>query len=92
MMVMSDDPALQSAVLSDATLTPKIEQCIAPVRANKQASIVLLFEVTNGKATERMAQAKPPGPHTACVSSAFSSRPLSASKKKASLQVIVTWS
>jgi hypothetical protein len=92
LMVMSDDPQLQAAVVSDATLTPKIEQCVASVRATKQSSIVIVFEVSSGGVKPVMTQAKPMGPHVQCVSNAISSRPLSTSKKKASLQVIVSWS
>jgi len=92
LMVLSDDPQLQTAIVSDATLTPKIEQCVASVRGNKDGSIVLMFEVSNGSLKPLMTQAQPLGPHVQCVSNAISNRPLSPSKKKASLQVMVSWS
>jgi len=91
-MVFSDDPQLQAAIVSDATLTPKVTQCVASVRATKHASIVIAFEVSSAGAKPIMTQAQPMGPHVQCVSNAITNRPLSTSKKKATLQVMVSWS
>jgi serine/threonine protein kinase len=92
LMVISDDPQLQAALLSDATLTPKVEECVASVRGKKEGSIVLVFEVVSGAVKPIMTQAQPLGPHVQCVTNAITNRSLQPSKKKASLQVMVTWS
>jgi tRNA A-37 threonylcarbamoyl transferase component Bud32 len=93
MVVFSDDPQLQAAIVSDATLNPKVAQCVAAVRANKRASISLAFEVSSGGAKPVMTQAQPMGPHVQCVINAITNRPLATpTKKKAFLQVMITWS
>jgi len=91
-MVMSDDPDVQQALLKDETLTPKVEACVASVRAKKQASIVLVFEVSSAGMKPIMTQATPMGPHVPCVTNAIGNRKLETTKKKASLQVVISWS
>jgi eukaryotic-like serine/threonine-protein kinase len=94
LMVMSDLPELQSALVSDATLTAKVEACVAPVRTVKRASLVLVFEVSSAGLNHVMTQGQPLGPHVQCVVNAISKRslPPMPAKKKATLQVFVTWS
>lgn len=93
-MVMSDVPELQTALASDATLTPKLEECLAPVRAHEDASLILVFEVSSGGLKHIMTQGKPLGPHVQCIVNTISKRPLPPlpSKKRASLQLVLTWS
>lgn len=90
-MIVSDDPQLQSSILSDATLNATITQCVAPVRSVKGASITLAFEVSSGGAKLVVTQAQPMGPHVQCVTSAVTNRAISTTKKRAYLQVMIVW-
>ena len=92
-MALSDVPDLQAAVVSDATLTPSVEKCVAPVRTSKKASLALSFRVSSAGLAYSMTSGQPLGPHVQCLIDVILKRPLPASaKKNGFLQVIVTWS
>lgn len=94
LVVFADIPEVQSALVNDATLTPKVEECVKPVRAVKKASLSLSLEVSSAGVKNRLTSGQPLGPHVQCVVDVIGKRALSvpSTKKKATVQVIVTWS